>query len=341
MILPKKNVSPLSRNSSDTKIREFIITINSLNYSIKEVYKDFIKNVEKEYNLINLIESNLEKSNKSLIEIINYLRIYIDLDKKSLDDFFEEAKTIFKKMKIIFNSLKQLIYSNHQYLHINNIFPRQLKEKENKSNLNNNSVRYSYINNAVKIVQKARTPIKSRTPINSVVSLTSQNSFKKMKLEISEKDKEIKNLNHKLKILEKNNTELYKNFNLTSIQKIENDKKLKEITKKYEELQIKYSQLEQNCYDLKSDENKNSNYEEEFDLKMMAKGVREKNFSQDMNIDNPGLFSMKEKIKDVIYKYNTLVELVKNLLPTINKNNENEYIIDSIIKIIFELRLKI
>ena len=96
MIFPKKNSSPLN-NNKNPKIKEFIIEINSLNYSIKSVYTDFIKNIEKEYYFINLLESKIDKSNLSLIEAINYLRIYIDLDKKSLDDFFAEAKIIFKK----------------------------------------------------------------------------------------------------------------------------------------------------------------------------------------------------------------------------------------------------
>ena len=75
--------------------------------------------------------------------------------------------------------------------------------------------------------------------------------------------------------------------------------------------------------------------EEEYDLKMMAIGAKGENFSQDMNIDNPQLLSMKEKIKEVIYEYNTLAELVKNLIPNVNQNKSNEDIINDIIKVIF------
>ena len=113
MNLQKKNRSPFSKNNSDSRKKEFINTINSLNYSIKELYTDFTKNVETEYYFINLLESKIDKSDTSIIEIINYLRIYKDLDKKSMEDFFEEAKIIFKKMKVLFNSLKQLINSNN------------------------------------------------------------------------------------------------------------------------------------------------------------------------------------------------------------------------------------
>ena len=67
----------------------------------------------------------------------------------------------------------------------------------------------------------------------------------------------------------------------------------------------------------------------------MAQGKKEKNFSQDMNIDNPYVSSLKDKLKENIYKYNTLLELVKNLIPSITKTNQNENIINDIIKIIF------
>ena len=138
--------------------------------------------------------------------------------------------------------------------------------------------------------------------------------------------------------MEQNNTKLFRNFNAISSQKIDYEKKLKELTSKYEQLQKKFNLLEQNTYDYRTEEKKNTNYEEEeleFDLKKMAKGAKEKNFSQDMNIDYPGLLSQKEKIKEVIYKYNTLVELVKTLIPNVNQNESNRNIINDIIKAIF------
>ena len=67
----------------------------------------------------------------------------------------------------------------------------------------------------------------------------------------------------------------------------------------------------------------------------MAKGAKAKNFSQDMNIDYPGLLSQKEKIKEVIYKYNTLVELVRTLIPMVKQNESNRNIVNEIIKATF------
>ena len=237
MEIQKKNTSPFPRINNDTKIKEFIATINSLNYSIKEAYNDFIKNVETEYSLINSIESKSDKSNHSIIEEINYLRIYIDLDKKSLDDFFEEAKKIFKKLKILFNSLKQIVNSNiNQYHYINNIFPQQITENNYK--INNNNILRNYNNNAKILKSKTvKTPLSKSFTTNSSYKLLAKNSLKKTQKEISEKDKKINYLQKKLKILEQNNTKLFRNFNAISSQKIDYEKKLKELTSKYEQLQ--------------------------------------------------------------------------------------------------------
>jgi len=334
MEIPKRNISPFSKINNDTKIKEFIATINYLNYSIKEVYNDFIKNIEKEYNLINLIESKSDKSNTTIKEAFIYLRIYIDLDKKSLDDFLEEAQKIFKKLKILFNTIKQPIRANiNQYHYINNIFPQQMTENNYKIN---NNILGSYNNNERTLKPKTtKSLMKSFTEKNSGGDSLSKNSIKRSQIEMTKKDNEINYLQKKLKILEQNNSKLFKNFNSIYNQKIQYEKKLKELTTKYEELKEKYIKLEQISYDYKTEEKKNPNLEEEYDLKMMAIGAKGENFSQDMNIDNPQLLSMKEKIKEVIYEYNTLAELVKNLIPNVNQNKSNEDIINDIIKVIF------
>lgn len=337
MNLQKKNRSPFSKNNSDSRKKEFINTINSLNYSIKELYTDFTKNVETEYYFINLLESKTDKSDTSIIEIINYLRIYKDLDKKSMEDFFEEAKIIFKKMKVLFNSLKQLINSNNSNNNhcINNILQKQ------KTSYNYIQIKNNLINNTDKLRPKAQTPIRMRTPNNSNVSLTTQDSLKIIRLKISERDKEINNLKKKLKILEQKNNQFFQDFKSATKEKFEIENKFREITKRYEELQIKYSQLEKNCYDYKSNDDGKNSYEVEYDLKMMAKGAREKNYSQDMNIDNPAILALKDKLREVVHKYNTLTDLVKNLILNVNKNYKNENIINDIIKIIFGINKKI
>ena len=326
MLLQKKIRTSLSTNSKiSSKKVEFINTINSLNFSIKEIYTDFIKNNKAENTLINSLEKKLDKKDASIVELINILKIYLDLDKKALDDFFEEAKIIFRKMKIIFNSLKQYLNDNNQIHKKNNIIPKNLTEYN--CDINNSFI----LKDFNKILKNNNSNKSIRGKNNLRIKSSSQSNISENN---SQKDEEIKKLKYKLKLLEENNKQLFNNYKIITNQNIDLNKNIKELSQKYSELKDKYSQLEQNIYDYKSDDRKNSQYQIEYDLKMMAQGVKEKNFSQDMNIDNPYASSLKDKLKEIIYKYNTLIDLVKNLIPTITKTNQNENLINDIIKIV-------
>ena len=108
-------------------------------------------------------------------------------------------------------------------------------------------------------------------------------------------------------------------------------KEIESLKKKNEEL---FNDLD--CKKLKNDvfahisaEKPLSNYEEEFDLKKMAKGVKEKNRSQDINIDYPGIQQIKERYRELDFYYNSLEELVKKMLLSSTCTNKNKsYIID-------------
>ena len=82
--------------------------------------------------------------------------------------------------------------------------------------------------------------------------------------------------------------------------------------------QLEEKEINKDCYDNKSEQNV-SNYEEEFDLKKMAKGAKDKNRSQDINIDYPGIQTIKERYRELDFYYNSLEELVKKLLLNIKK----------------------
>ena len=61
-----------------------------------------------------------------------------------------------------------------------------------------------------------------------------------------------------------------------------------------------------------------SNYEEEFDLRKMANRARDKNRSEDINIDYPGIQGLKNKLKELEFKFNILVDQVKILIGNIS-----------------------
>ena len=54
----------------------------------------------------------------------------------------------------------------------------------------------------------------------------------------------------------------------------------------------------------------------------MANGARDKNRSEDINIDYPGIQGLKDKLVELEFKYNNLVEQVKILIGNISINQK-------------------
>ena len=105
-------------------------------------------------------------------------------------------------------------------------------------------------------------------------------------------------------------------------------KKNDELISKLEEKEIKHN------YDNRSEDGYISNYEEEFDLRKMAKGAKDKNRSQDNNIDYPGIQIYKEKYRELDFNYNSLESLVKNLLLNIQVGPKNKNYVNQLCKIV-------
>ena len=92
--------------------------------------------------------------------------------------------------------------------------------------------------------------------------------------------------------------------------------KNKELQYKLEEKQV---QEEYSGY--KTEDVNFSNYEEEFDLKRILTGAKDKNKSEDINIDYPDMKIIKDKYKKLSINNNMLEEQVKILISNINCNN--------------------
>ena len=93
--------------------------------------------------------------------------------------------------------------------------------------------------------------------------------------------------------------------------------------------QLEEKEINSNYYDVKSKDGKKSNYEEELALRKMAKDAKDKNRSQDLNINYPGIQALKEKYMELYFYYNLLEGLVKKLLLTIQVNPKNKtYVIE-------------
>ena len=127
----------------------------------------------------------------------------------------------------------------------------------------------------------------------------------------------------------KNKEKLNKAFDEGMQKEIENNmvtklnKEISDLKNKNKELLFKLEDKEIDILNLgyKTDEQNMSGYEEEFDLRKMATGARDKNRSEDINIDYPGLQNYKEKLNELQFKFNNLKEQIKILLSKIKCTN--------------------
>ena len=102
------------------------------------------------------------------------------------------------------------------------------------------------------------------------------------------------------------------------------NKEIELLKNKNKELQYKLEekQVEEELSGFKTEDVNFSNYEEEFDLRKMINGAKDKNKSEDINIDYPGMQGVKDKNKELQQRVNMLSEQVKILISNININNK-------------------
>ena len=165
----------------------------------------------------------------------------------------------------------------------------------------------------------------------------------KLSNEYTELQKQYDELESRYKKSLKNENKIPKsNSNNTTTTYDEIANELKKVKKQNEEIRKKnvelISQLEEkeikHNYDNKSEDGYKSNYEEEFDLRKMAKGAKEKNRSQDINIDYPGIQVIKERYRELDFYYNSLETLVKKLLLNIQVGPKNKTYVNELCKIV-------
>ena len=328
----------MSNSNNGISIKHiFVNNINALRDKIKVLYNYLNSNINTEKDLINILEEKLFNFNPDIKQEINYLKIYYDADKETISEFFNEAKNIFKELKTSFKSLKSNFNINNNQAQFN-LYPINLNNNNNNfGNFDKILNEIGYNNDELNLKTRSSTPVSITMKNNTDNYTASQNYYKKYILlqdEFGNKNKEINNLKLKLKMFEEN-----KNHLLVELNKIKNinkeyNQQIKELKKDYEDLQSKYNKLEYICNDFRSEDKKNSELIEEFNIKMIAKGAREKNRSQDMNIDNPGLQSIKDKYRNINYKYKTLVNLFTKLINVIKLEEANKNIINDIVKIL-------
>ena len=130
-------------------------------------------------------------------------------------------------------------------------------------------------------------------------------------------------------IKERKNIALTEEENTKKIQKFldllnKANKDINDLQKKNKELQFKLEdkQVQEELSGFRTEEANFSNYEEEFDLRKMVNGTKEKNRSEDINIDYPGMQGVKDRNKELKQKMNMLIEQVKILIANVNINSK-------------------
>ena len=161
------------------------------------------------------------------------------------------------------------------------------------------------------------------------------NDLQKQYKDLEIKYTSLKNKNSNNQTPKKNKTEERPEEKFTK-ELTEAKKEIEQLKKKNVELvtQLEDKEINKNYYDTRSEDANKSNYEEEFDLRKMAKGARDKNRSQDINIDYPGIQTYKEKVRELEFYYNSLENLVKKLLLTIQCNPKNKTYVAELCRIV-------
>ena len=315
--------------------------------------------LNKKLEILNLeLKEKESKINAMNEELINYQRKE-QIDRKQIEEMNKQILTkenvIKKKDELINNNS-----DNNDLLKIkleNEQLKRQLEELSSKSN-NYSMQKRELINGNININNAQDS--KNQDLINKLDELYKENKIlleSKIKLEsdISKKNEELEGLqtfilklqnqlersnemNNKFsnkKELIKPSKNLNKSFDTTNDsntnimnkyldQLNDANKTITQLQNQNKELKNKLEEkeIDKEFSGYRTDGFNMSNYEEEFDLKKMVNGARDKNRSEDINIDYPGVQSIKDKYKELVQNMNLLQEQVKILISNISINNK-------------------
>ena len=249
---------------------------------------------------------NKESQNSIILQQqINNLEIKNKNLLEELNKTKEEYELKLKKQNEELEGLKQLIFKLQE---------KRVKTEDNFELHKNKIIKLENENNKLKNYFKEHN-INLNDNNKEYLSDKRNNSKKKKKKEIETNSVNNKDILCQLNEAQKEITTL-KNKNKLLVNELE----AKEIKKSY-------------CETLAGDKSP-SNYEEEFDLKMMVLGTKNKNRSQDMDIDYPGIKQIKEKYRELDFNFSSMEEVVKKLLMNCQCTGKNMNYIKELCKMV-------
>ena len=339
--------------TKENEIEKLKVSIkNPVNYDMKkkfEILNMELKEKESKINAMNeeLIKcQNEEKINQKRIEdmnnnIFNYEKIIKQKD-ELINNNYKDNNEVFRiklendKLKKQIEELKNINKNNY------------LSQNQKNRNVNMNSAEIQELKQTLAAINESKTKLELELAKKDdelegfkqvIFKLQNQleankdkeeeqknrrniersehNKNFKTEVNIKEQNLSSKNLNKSFEMPKDTNTQLMNKF-LGQLNEAE--KKISLLQNKNKELQFKLDekQVEKEFSGYRTEDYNFSNYEEEFDLKKMVNGAREKNRSEDINIDYPGVQSVKDKYKELVQHLHLLEEQVKILICNIN-----------------------
>ena len=339
-------------------IKQQNFTINKLQKEILSYKNQIVQNEQLNKRKIEEMNNNIYKNNKIIEqkeEIIKKLRekieipnsqININMSNQSNSNEILLLKLENEKLQKEIALLKLSPQNNNN---INSLYTNNFKE------LQQLNIKYMEENNSLKIkIAQMEQEINKLTSKNEELNLLNN----QQKDKISDLDAEITKKKEQIEVMQefiaklqfklenqdfivprtrsdskvqKKDSGLSKDPNEVYTKKIENlldllnkaNKDISLLQNKNKELQLKLDDknAEEELSGFRTEDNNFSNYEEEFDLRKMINGAKDKNRSEDINIDYPGMQGVKDKNKELQQRMNMLIEQVKILISNINCNN--------------------
>ena len=300
----------------------------------KMILENDIKKLNQEISNLNLLNEKLKKeNNEEKNKNIQLIQENTFVNKKN-KELLENSKLGNNMGNNADNDIANKLQKKEEELEGFKTFLVKL-QKDLEATKDENDQYKSKINN----LQKENSSIKNQLERLSITMPKELNALQIQLDEANKKNKQIMsgNLNNNKSMTERDKSKSKPNNksmanNQLPIEKYDNilsqlndaNKEISELKNKNKELlfQLEEKEVKSAYSGYKTEDVNLSNYEEEFDLRKMANGARDKNRSEDINIDYPGIQGIKDKLVDLEFKYKNLVEQVKILIGNITFNQK-------------------
>ena len=290
-----------------------------------ELIKKLREKKEIQNSQININMSNQTNNNELLLLKLENEKLKKDISMLQLPQNNNNLRNGYNISSLYNTNTQELQQLNIGLMEENNSLKLKNKQLESKIQLlTTNNEQLQNLNDNLKnqIVNLEQEIEKKKNEIDGL-----QAFINKLQSKLDAEDMNVPKSNSTIK--ERKNTALTEEENTKKIQKFldllnKANKDINDLQKKNKELQFKLEdkQVQEELSGFRTEEANFSNYEEEFDLRKMVNGTKEKNRSEDINIDYPGMQGVKDRNKELKQKMNMLIEQVKILIANVNINSK-------------------